>query len=246
MSHCIYFDVGSAEVAGLTSFTVASGQPSAFHRNGMIARVAFPSIRTSPSKSDVNQSLPSAFNIPACPGPINGPLVVARNTLPPPCNMSTPALSRYGPVIVRAASDADVVSAVGALAARTPVHEQIIVVIMPAQIGGLDGFIVSQGIYLRIRRDAFAGLRIKLNQFDAAPIGTKRQPQAAIGVVKHGWVNRIVVVTLHASARRLLDQSNDTPDRSGPGWDWWPGRWRRSFFPWTKRHNKADTGRRLS
>jgi len=95
-----YFDAGSAEVGDSTSFTVASGQLSEFQRSGMIARVAFPSIRTSPSKSDVNQVLPSAVSVPACPGPINGPLVVARNTLPPLCNISTPTLSRYGPVIV--------------------------------------------------------------------------------------------------------------------------------------------------
>src|SRR6266404_5423099 len=91
----IYFVAGGAD---LTSFTVASGQPSAFHRSGIIASVAFPFIRRSPSKSDVNQSLPSAFKVPACPGPINGPLVVARNRLPALFSISTPALSRYGPV----------------------------------------------------------------------------------------------------------------------------------------------------
>ena len=98
----IYLDAGSAEVAvaGLMSFTVASGQPSAFHCSGMIARVAFPFIRRSPSKSDVNHVLPYAVSVPACPGPIKGPLVVARNMLPPLRNMSTPALSKYGPVTV--------------------------------------------------------------------------------------------------------------------------------------------------
>src|ERR1039458_9048067 len=47
----------SAERAPFTSFTVTSGQPSAFQCSGIIARVAFPFIRRSPSKSDVNQSL---------------------------------------------------------------------------------------------------------------------------------------------------------------------------------------------
>src|SRR5882757_8793577 len=94
----IYFVADSAVEADLTSFTVAFGQPPAPHRSGIIASVAFPFIRRSPSKSDVNQSFPSAFKVPACPGPINGPLVVARKRLPPPCSMSTPALSRYGPV----------------------------------------------------------------------------------------------------------------------------------------------------
>src|SRR6267142_103957 len=94
----VYFVAESADRTPFTSFTVASGQPSAFQRSGIIARVAFPSIRRSPSKSDVNQSCPFAFKVPACPGPINGPLVVARKRLPPRCSMSTPALSRYGPV----------------------------------------------------------------------------------------------------------------------------------------------------
>src|SRR5512136_482910 len=94
----VYFVAESADRSAFTSFTVASGQPSAFQRSGMIARVAFPSIRRSPSKSDVNQFFPCAFKVPACPGPINGPLVVARNRLPPLCSMSTPALSRYGPL----------------------------------------------------------------------------------------------------------------------------------------------------
>src|SRR5262245_59014642 len=94
----IYFVVEVADRTFLTSFTVASGQPSAFQRSGIIARVALPPIRRSPSKSDVNQSFSCAFKVPACPGPINGPLVVARNRLPPLCSMSRPALSIYGPV----------------------------------------------------------------------------------------------------------------------------------------------------
>ena len=55
----IYFVAGGAD---LTSFTVASGQPSAFHRSGIIASVAFPFIRRSPSKSNVNQSSQFQFN----------------------------------------------------------------------------------------------------------------------------------------------------------------------------------------
>ena len=92
--------------------------------------------------------------------------------------------------------DANVVSALRALATATPVHKQIIIVVMPAQIRGFDGFIVSDGKQLRIRRHSFAGLRIELNQFDAGPIRTKSHPQAAVAVVKYGRVNRIVTVAV--------------------------------------------------
>ena len=76
----VHFVADSAGEADLTSFTVASGQPSAFQRSGIIASVALPSIRRSPSKSEVNQLFPRAFKVPACPGPISGPSALPGQT----------------------------------------------------------------------------------------------------------------------------------------------------------------------
>src|SRR5450432_3595312 len=68
-----------------------------------------------------------------------------------------------------APANADFIGAVRAAATQSPVHKQIIKISMPVKVSRLDGIVVGERIYRRIRRDASAGLRIKLYQFDAAP-----------------------------------------------------------------------------
>src|SRR6185436_10505756 len=69
-----------------------------------------------------------------------------------------------------APADANVVGALRALATAAPIHEQIIMVVMSAQIGGFDGLVVSEGKQLRVWRRSLAGSRVELKQLDAAPI----------------------------------------------------------------------------
>jgi len=69
--------------------------------------------------------------------------------------------------------------------------------------GSLDRIVVSERIQWRVRREAFPGGGIELDEFDAAPEGTEGQPQLAVGILRDRRINGVEVI----GATKLDDDS---------------------------------------
>ena len=169
---------------------------------------------------------------------------VPSSSDPPPLRRSTPSLSRYGPVIVPAAADADVVRALDPPAAPPPVDELVEVVAVPVQGDRLDLLLVGQGMDRGVGGQPQPGLGVQLDQLDAAPERAEGQPQRVVRAVDDARVDGVVVALLVGPDDDARGPSTCTPGRPGRGSGWWPGRWPRSACRRRRPSSRAGSGRR--